>query len=522
MHKYLIYDIEALEDIKLAKTNTQIDSEESMEYITGSSIRGAFIYKYIREYNIQDINQGIHREKLLSGGIKFLNAYPISDKNRSIPFPKCYFAKKEEIRGFDGYLEIKSGLDTSLEQGFEKVRLSEFVRYEDDEFYKVNVEKKSNLHINKLKEKNILFRYESISKGQEFRGIIKVEDDTYVDEIKGILEDTIVYIGGSKGSGYGRCRIKNMEVVENNPEYYIFEDKDDFEEYIYLLAMSDIIYRNELGEYKTLIEPKYLCEKLKLENVEYIDSNIETKRITSFNNKWNCHTPQIVGIKAGSVFKYKIHGDIDEDILRNFMDKGIGERKVDGFGRFIILDSFNDSYLNEKQGEIGEGEELYELLSRLNEDEETQLYDIVNRIYISRIENEINNRVLEIDDNMKNQDQLSSSQWGNYKDLFSYLLTLEPSIGISKYKENIDYIKEKRSISYKQLKKVRYGDEKFEDFLGEFISNSTNIDLFYQNFKVNKIKFGKVKSEVDEDFVYKVNLKTLVELCRYEIRREGK
>src|SRR5690606_9488213 len=197
-------------------------------------------------------------------------------------------------------------------------------------------------HINKASEETKLFRYEAIKKGQTFKGIIKVEDEAYIDEIKEIFEDRYVYIGGSKGSGYGRCKISNIKIEEENPEYEIFKYKNDYKEHMYLIALSDIIYRNKLGQYKTYIEDEYICKELGLKEVKYIDSIIETKNITNYNNKWSCHTPQIVGIKAGSIFKYEIQGEIDEDRLLKFMDAGIGERKADGFGRFVLVDSIED------------------------------------------------------------------------------------------------------------------------------------------------------------------------------------
>jgi len=67
------------------------------------------------------------------------------------------------------------------------------------------------------------------------------------------LNNSIVYIGGSKGNGYGKCLIKNMsEGNRENPEYQLFESKNYFDKELYLITMSDIIYRNKLGKYKTI------------------------------------------------------------------------------------------------------------------------------------------------------------------------------------------------------------------------------------------------------------------------------
>lgn len=521
MHKYLTYDIEALQNLKLSSTNAQIESEETFQYITGSAIRGAFIYKYINKNKVNDINQGVHREKLLKGKIKFLNAYPEYDDSRSMPFPKCYFAPKNEIKTFTDSLSIKSCLNTEFRQGYERVRLCEFAGYDGENYYRVKVEKNSNLHINKQTEKNTLFRYESIKKGQVFKGIIKVEDDNYVEEVKALFENAIVYLGGSKGSGYGKCLIKNIDILDENPEYKLIEDNNYFENEIYLIAMSDIIYRNEVGQYLTFIEEEYLAKELGLNKVEYVDSSIETKGITNFNNKWNCYSPHILGIKAGSVFKYKIVGDIDIEVLKAFMDRGIGERKAEGYGRFIIVDSMEDTYLEEYSEVKIEDYDAFELFSNLNEDEENQLQNIIDKIYENRLKNYISTIVIDIDKQMKNQEQVNSSQLGSYKGLFSSLSYKEPDEGIESYKKYRDHIIRKRSDSYDQIKKLKYKDKDFIDFLNDFVNNSTNIDLLYSKVKVNKVRLGKFESKIDTSFAYKYNMKILTELFRYQIRKEG-
>lgn len=531
MGKYITYDIETLEDVKLAHTNNQIDSEETLEYISGSSIRGAFIYKYITEYGIKDINQGIHKEKLLKGGIKFLNAYPEYHEERSIPFPKVYFASKEDIKAYElsqDTLNLKLGLDNILPSDYERVRNVKFVGYDDNHFYRVDVNKIVNLHINKSNQKNMLFRYEAIKRGQKFKGIIKVEDESYIDEIINLFNDTDIYVGGSKGTGYGRCRINNMEVLEENPEYLLFEDKDYFEDHIYLIALSDIIYRNEYGQYKTKIEEEYLCKKLGLESVKYKDSIIETKNITNFNNKWNCRTPQVVGIKAGSVFKYGITGEIDEEKLFNFIDEGIGERKEDGFGRFVIVDSLREDDYIFNENDFRDNEAFYNLYKKLNEDEINQLQDIINRIYMTNVEKYIGRVVLEKSKDIKYSRSISQRQWGNFKDLFSYMKTLKPEEGKKKYKDLISNIKNKRSVSYKWINKVKYKGDSIEKLFDDLVNNSTDLDYFnnvlFKDVKIIRIG-DNLTSKIDKYFSYTTTMNLLIELIKFQIKgrigREG-
>lgn len=527
MPKYITYDLKAMENLKLAKTNMQIDSQDSMNYISGSAMRGAFIYKYIRAYNLVDINEGDHREKLLAGGIKFLNAYPKYNENRSRPLPKCYFAPKEKIKAIEDKLGISLGLDKSLPQGYEKIRLCEFVSVEENKYINVKIEKTSNLHINKKEEKNKLFRYEAIKNGQIFSGIIKAEKEEYVDEIVNLLENEVVYIGGSKGSGYGKCIIENIEVLDANPEEETFKIDDDTG-YIYIIALSDIIYRDELGVYKTKIDERLLEEALDIDEVEFIDSSIETKNITNFNNKWNARTPNIVAIKAGSIFKYKINGDLDKSKLKLFVDNGIGERKADGFGRITVTTEMQDVVLSINSQVI---EELI-LDYSLTDSEKTLLNEIGERIYKMRVKNKINERVLELNKNLHNVQGLMSSQWGTLKDFFAYLSQLDIEDGIKAYNEFMGYTIKKRGTSFKQMERVEYftknknneviGKQKLVEFFNEFIENITDKVYFENIYKDCKVDIGNPEYKIDDAFIYTTNFKVLSELCRYQIRKEDR
>lgn len=524
MSKYLIYNIESLENIKFSKTNMQKDAEQTMEYIPGSAIRGAYIYKYIVANNMIDINGGEHRQKLLNGKIKFLNAYPIYNGKRSIPFPKSYFAEKQKIKLRNQNLQVVSGLDKSLDSNYDKVRGPEFALYENGKIFSINIEKNSNLHINKTrgKEENKLFRYESMIKNQNFQGIIKVEDENLIDEIKSLFENEIVYLGGSKGSGYGKCKIKEIMVVDDNPEIQAIKDADKIQKEIYIMAMSDIIYSNEVGECMTYIDEEEIKKRLNLEEVEFLDSTIETKNITNFNNKWNASTPNINSIKAGSVFKYRITGDLNKELLEKFIDEGLGERKLDGFGRFIVLSNIKEGLLIrdtsiEKQGDNKE------IQGNLNSRDKKLLQNVVNNIYKNRLEKDISRIIIDLDSKLENKENMNMNQWGKLLGLFSLLYNENYINGKEKWEKYFTHIRNRRSVAYDQLSKVKYKsldeNKSLLKFIDEFIENSKDIQKLQDRSNVKVVEINEFKSEIDNEFAYKYNMKILRELCRYQIRK---
>lgn len=527
MSKYITYDIETLEDVKLAQTLRQIDMEPTMDYIAGSTLRGAYIYRYIQKFKIPDINQGEHRRKLLNGGITFLNAYPSYENIRSIPFPKCYFANKERIKSYQNKgiskLALQVGRGEPLGDGYEKVRVSEFISNNLNHLKPIKVEKISNLHINQTGEKNHLFRYEAIKRGQGFKGIIKVEQEEDVQEVIDLFQDARVYIGGSKGSGYGKCRIYNMQLVEENPEAKGFESFMDFRQDLYILALSDILYRTDVGEYKTFLEEDFLQNKLGLDKVEYINSSIETRDITSFNNKWGCYTPQIRGIKAGSVFQYEITGKLTIDKVQAWMNQGIGERKQEGFGRVLVLNDLPDALLQEPYS-LKEKVVVAITAQQLEQKQKAQVEQIINHIFKYRMESLISSIVLEEYQNIKNPKGMKESQWGTYMDLFTFLQYQSLEEGQKIYKDHMKHIEEKKSFSAQQMNRVRYKGGQGEKSLREFWDDCIFIENgglgFFNRYAPRKIEMDGITSKVKEDFIYQTNIKVLTEICRYHLRKE--
>ena len=215
MGKYIQYDIENLEEIKIATTVNQSDTQFSRSFISGSNVRGAFISEYIKSKKIEDLNKHESRKLLLMGGVKFLNAYPIAQEERSVPFPNCYYGLKDDIKegnmplNIVRFSEVIKLKEKDEEKNYTKIKGKEFgVLINSDDLGEVKVSKKEYLHIRKPKlrdEDNKLFRYEVIESNTKFRGYIKVEDEyeDSITDIKDILTKSDFYIGGSKGSGYG-------------------------------------------------------------------------------------------------------------------------------------------------------------------------------------------------------------------------------------------------------------------------------------------------------------------------------
>ena len=532
MAKYIKYDLENLEEIKITPTINQSDANFSKSYISGSSVKGACIEKYIIENKIKNLNEGISKELFLKGGLKFLNAYPLdtSEKERSLPFPSCYYALKDDIKQQKDKLKITNSLDMEKGKNYAKVKGKEFVLFQSEEDLKnISVLKEEYLHIRKPGEKNDenkIFRYEVIKANQKFRGYIKVEDkfEEYIDDIKNLLNNTF-YIGGSKGSGYGLCKIDNIKVLNENPEYKYFEkvmdlDEEYFEdeEKIYIYALSDIIYRNKLGQYKTIFDEDFVAKNIGVDKVEVNkECYVDTEYCTSFNNKWGYRQPIISAIKAGSIISYDIkEGEIDLDNVKEFIDSGIGERKNDGYGRFIILNSLSGEIVTKYKKK----EEKLEL-EKLDKDKNKQMELILNRIYNSKLESKLPNKVLNIKEELTRDKEIKTNQWGKLYRLMNILLETDRKEGIKKAEDYFDHInsKQRNRDLANALRRIEVDGKELKDFIISYLKMS--VDEFKRSNEY-EISLGDVHSSLTEEEIYRYNVRTLKELFRLNLRKSKK
>ena len=99
MKTYIQYILKTLEPIKMGAQGCQNDMEYALSYITGSSVRGAIIGRYIQKEKIhEDIAQNPVYRKILTDEVRFLDAYIQKAGKMAIPIPLCYYGNKHELK----------------------------------------------------------------------------------------------------------------------------------------------------------------------------------------------------------------------------------------------------------------------------------------------------------------------------------------------------------------------------------------------------------------------------------------
>jgi CRISPR-associated protein Csx10 len=324
------------------------NSDVSYPHVMGSMIRGALIGRYLKRNNIIETDilmDETIRGLFFNGTTRYLNAYPFS-KTGKRTFPTLLSWRREKgveikddnpIQCFD--LSVRKPNEEELES---PKGINEPFWVEEDGYIRLyNVERRINIHNfrNRKKGRSIenegeIFRYDAIDAGQKFQGVILCNESD-VKIIEELLKPSCIFLGGSRSAGYGHVEISEIKSHDSWNEVGIIPENRISNNTLKITLLSDLILRDEWGQYAA-IAPTLLLSKLldiSLDNpkITYMDSTY----LGGFNRKWGLPLPQVIAVKAGSVFVYE-NVNITADKISSLEAEGIGERRLEGFGRIAI------------------------------------------------------------------------------------------------------------------------------------------------------------------------------------------
>ena len=346
------------------------NSDVSFPYIPGSMIRGLLISRYLHNHglrstdNILDDSQFPDVKRLFfDGSNRYLNAYLYSnDKNkRTLLVPRSWLKEKGDEATDSKELNI---YDFSCEQPSQDISyksLNEsFCTVDDDNVVLYKEKRRINIHNKRDRKRGrgiegsgAVFRYETLDAGQTFQAVILFDEADDVEKIKPLLEPKELWLGGSQSAGYGHIKLDRVEEPEVwhelGTELADPEERCD-REILRITLLSDLILQDEWGQYVAIpptdsgsneisqaINPlTELLEKLLEVKLEPQSSYTTSLIVGGFNRKWGLPLPQVPALAAGSVFVFNYNGQLNPDRILHLENQGIGERRVDGFGRVAV------------------------------------------------------------------------------------------------------------------------------------------------------------------------------------------
>ncbi|AKB53209.1 DUF324 domain-containing protein [Methanosarcina barkeri MS] len=345
------------------------NSAIGFEFIPGSVIRGALIGKYLQgktKYSI-DAEDTEFRELFFDGAVSFLNAYPSNkDYSRSLPTPLSWHVEKGDPDNiiYDFATEDYSdNVEYDPEKNWKKVSEPFCHLFEIDEEEGIILYQPSNqvqIHIfraNRQREtagESTIFRYQALEADQDFSSVILAENELCFEKIKNLLTEEVVFnFGKSHLAGYGHVKINNINSFENWEEYSPVGNEGN--NTVVITLLSDTLIRDKnTGAYSTSLNSILGTDSKSLKK-----TFVSTRVRGGFNNTWNLPLPQVLAIRAGSVFVYEKRSEL-LDRLETLKVIGIGEKREEGYGR-IAVNWHQVNGIKAEKGELKESTLPYEM-----------------------------------------------------------------------------------------------------------------------------------------------------------------
>ena len=345
---YYELTIYAHEPLKISRVLGTSDSSRALGHIPGSVLRGALVQAYLQSTGKAPAD--LETEDVFDPRkVQFWNGYLSLEGRRALPFAQHLFEKKQESKEARKRRKIYPALD---ERRFAEIRGESPVRIARDymapgegALLAAKVGKTSALHLSLVEDarrqgrmgeyRSRIYRYEALAAGQVFKAVVYAPVRTAFSEWLSRQKTLTLWLGGARNSGYGRTTVR-IEARSDSPERFGGATLGAAGE-LYVLAASDWILRDREGRLASAPDAGWLGEQLGVE-LELMDQVVETQLSGGFVSQWQAWQPAISAVQAGSVFKYRIlSGEPDEERVRRLMERGVGERVNEGFGRPVFF-----------------------------------------------------------------------------------------------------------------------------------------------------------------------------------------
>jgi CRISPR-associated protein Csx10 len=357
--RYLVYRLTLQSPLIVTSRAGDPNSAGTQMFIPGSSIRGVIARRLLNAG--ADPEGEEFRRLVLSGQVRYLNAYLEIEGERSLPVPLSWRVLKDDTnqgRDLAGFAGPGAAAQESEDHwpeeqleppgaGFVSPRMSAGLWVVGQPWADMRVHHQRDRQKGRAwkdqagREHGAIFAYEFLEAGQSFCGVIQLMEagDESVVRLRSLLERPVV-IGRSRRAGYGgEARVEFLPEV---PREYagatglLATDVQAGTCFRILLTSPCIVRDPRTGQVDPACVEGEICRRL--------DGAVQVERrrwafeiVGGFNQKWGLELPQAWAVRAGSVLVVRALKRLDFAKLLMLEHEGIGERRAEGFGRLIVL-----------------------------------------------------------------------------------------------------------------------------------------------------------------------------------------
>jgi len=354
-NRYLHYGLTLTAPAIVANSLGEQHSAETRLFIPGGVMRGVIADLLLADgCNPSD---EIFQTLVLSGQVRYLDAYPEIVGERAMPTPLSWCrpkdASSEEETGRVEIIDLSAD-DENRERDGEPFD-SPFVSPVQYSGQHLRCTPRTGVHLHHQRDRQkgrawkddkgrgTIFRYRYLEPNQTFRGVIVFRPSSvgHLDRVKEMLLKEKVLIGRSRRAGYGGSAL--IEVVDSKEREYenlsgrLERDVRQGETFLLLCVSSYIGRDKRTGQIDPMAVDQEVKERLN-GNVEVVQRFWRFEMVGGFRRKWGMEIPQVLAVCAGSVLVLRANTAIPAGLLRQVEDAGLGERKVEGFGRIVFVE----------------------------------------------------------------------------------------------------------------------------------------------------------------------------------------
>lgn len=355
---WLFSDVDFVLDTPLlAKVSTSDpNTAESADFLPGSMIRGSVAASLIAKG--MNAESDTFYQMILSGSVRYLNAYPVIAGKRSIPVPLSWKIEKGTTStGLSKVLDFTmdnvqmQGQPTNPPFGFATKNGAEWNWAQSGRTIRTHIARdrgKGKAWTETRADEEIthgaLFSYESLSAHQLFRGTVQFRSEVAVllRTLVPLLSGSLT-MGRSRRGGYGlvHCTMHAQDAQCHRASEWNHEvpSRDVAAGQCFrVLCTSDCIVRNpSSGQFDSGAFPNMILHAFGQEADILPNRTFSSVGIAGgYNAKWGLPLQQSQTVVAGSVIVLRARQTITHRNICSLEAEGLGERLAEGFGRLLV------------------------------------------------------------------------------------------------------------------------------------------------------------------------------------------
>ncbi len=365
--RYLPYTLRLYAPAVLTAFRGNSNTSRSLPFIPGAAMRGAAARGLGNPGRDDDLLRSF-RAVILDGNVRFLNAYPRAGGRRTLPTPVSMRIDKRGLVGPAGAVTVwdLAAFDgePSADAGWPAVSLSPvpepFVSLTAAQPLRVQPSRGTRIHQQRDRSRGrawkeeregreevhgAIFSFEYLDAGQEFDGLIQIrgadrtECDALTAAVKKALDNPIL-LGRSRRGGYGGNAQISWEAARDREvegQGVVSADRPAGAFFRAVLTSPYVGRHPDTGQIDPSLVAREIVEAFR-GRVEVVRRRWSFELTGGFNRKWRLEIPQALSCASGSVLVLRATARISLADLLAVEHVGLGERRIDGFGRVVFLD----------------------------------------------------------------------------------------------------------------------------------------------------------------------------------------